>query len=164
MPALQTNRRGVLSDVVTVHAGGIVTGLTHSANGILDFSYAAGDATVISGTNRFGDFSVADNLVQNIDVANNAKINLSGNITVENLHLGGALTAEDGVVFTGNFDIYGNADTVFEWKSGVKVEDLHLYTSTSSHRDYYINSGVTINNSILDFGTHSRLEISSGAH
>ncbi len=64
---------GILTDatlldgaLLTVQAGGQVTGLDQQGNGKLRFDYTAGDTTVITGTNQYGEFSVSNDVMSNV--------------------------------------------------------------------------------------------------
>ena len=147
------------SGSISIRQGANVYGLEQSASGQLNFDYAAGDTTIISGVNQYGTFFVQDDRLVNVVGQN---VTVKGNVLVESYHCNGSFSG-DGITVIGNFygsGTFKNSTIKDSTISGSATVSGNSNVSNVVFRDVTINGGyidtVTINGSAtLNAGTYS---------
>ena len=149
-------KNGIVGDITVdnvglleVRSGGTAVGINQKNNAALRFNYAKGDTTILSGVNQYGTFFAANDLLLNVV---GETVDLSGEISVQDYHSTGYLTAVNGVAFSGTLDT-GSKDAVFGLEDKNKVIcDITITDAAVSGGKKIFYNGVTVTDSTISGG------------
>ena len=140
--------------LLTVKSGGVVTDLNQQKNGALRFNYTAGDTTVITGTNKYGAFSVSNDILTNVY---GEYVSISGNVAVNDYNSQGTLTVGNGTVVTGILNNRNESRLILN--SGATFSNVNL---SGQGLDCKVYSGAVIEASDLSFDNFGPVELNDG--